>query len=170
MRVSSQDVMARVAAMFDKYPDRFLFGTDNVAPSSIDANVRVFHLWDPIFAKVRPADEAGNLIRQLRTNFRRRADEGAGVGATPMFNNKWSLLASVACVLLTPRRALAQDAGTLPTPSEQKAEVKDQSEQPQGNMSPADQLKLLQLERRDMQQRMNDFDARIRRARDGALE
>lgn len=78
-----------------------------------------------------------------------------------MFNNKWLMLASVACVALLPAPAFAQDAGTLPTPSEQKAEAKDQAKAPQGNLSPADQLKVLQLERREMQERMNDFDARI---------
>ena len=31
--------MGRVAALFDRIPDRFLFGTDNVAPPNIDANV-----------------------------------------------------------------------------------------------------------------------------------
>ena len=34
--------------------DRFLFGTDTVAPTGIEANLRVFHLWDPLFAKLRP--------------------------------------------------------------------------------------------------------------------
>ena len=53
--VASDDLVARTAAMFDRYPDRFLFGTDTVAPPSIDSNVRVFDLWNPIFGKVRPA-------------------------------------------------------------------------------------------------------------------
>lgn len=52
--VSSPDTIDRTAALFDKYPDRFLFGSDNVAPKSIDANVNVFQLWDPIWAKIRP--------------------------------------------------------------------------------------------------------------------
>ena len=52
--IANPDVITRVAALFDKYPDRFLFGTDNVAPATIDANLRVFHLWDPILSRVKP--------------------------------------------------------------------------------------------------------------------
>jgi hypothetical protein len=64
-------------------------------------------------------------------------------------------------VAVLPTRAFAQDAGTLPLPSENKAEAVDLAKQPAQSLSPADQLKLLQVERRDMQERMNDFDARI---------
>jgi len=53
--VSSPEVERNVAALFDQYPDRFLFGTDNVAPTSQEAHLRVFHLWDRIFAQVKPA-------------------------------------------------------------------------------------------------------------------
>jgi predicted TIM-barrel fold metal-dependent hydrolase len=66
---ANPDVIARVAAMFDKYPDRFLFGTDNVAPTSIDANVRVFHLWDPIFAKIRPETKQSILFGNYERIF-----------------------------------------------------------------------------------------------------
>ncbi|HSQ98724.1 MAG TPA: amidohydrolase family protein [Sphingomicrobium sp.] len=67
--VANPDVIARTAALFDKYPDRFLFGTDNVAPTSIDANVRVFHLWDPVFAKVRPATKQAILFGNYERIF-----------------------------------------------------------------------------------------------------
>ncbi len=52
--ISSSDAVARTAALFDEYPDRFLFGTDVVAPASIEAGTRVYHLWDGIFARVHP--------------------------------------------------------------------------------------------------------------------
>jgi predicted TIM-barrel fold metal-dependent hydrolase len=82
---ANPDAIARTAALFDKYPDRFLFGTDNVAPTSIDANVRVFHLWDPIFAKVRPQTRQailfGNYERIFdRARTRVRAWEQAHAG------------------------------------------------------------------------------------------
>ena len=67
--VANPDVIARTAALFDKYPDRFLFGTDNVAPSSIDANVRVFRMWDPVFAKVRPATRQAILFGNYERIF-----------------------------------------------------------------------------------------------------
>lgn len=66
---ANPDVIARTSAMFDKYPDRFLFGTDNVAPPTIDANIRVFHLWDPIFAKVRPATKQAILFGNYERIF-----------------------------------------------------------------------------------------------------
>jgi predicted TIM-barrel fold metal-dependent hydrolase len=52
--VSSPEVAAKVAAMFDRYPTRFLFGTDNVAPPDLATDVKVFRLWDPVFAAIRP--------------------------------------------------------------------------------------------------------------------
>lgn len=67
--VSNPDVIARVSAMFDKYPDRFLFGTDNVAPPNIDANLRVFHMWDPIFAKIRPETKQAILFGNYERIF-----------------------------------------------------------------------------------------------------
>jgi len=67
--IANPDVIARTSALFDKYPDRFLFGTDNVAPSSIDANVRVFHLWDPIFSKVRPETKHAILFGNYERIF-----------------------------------------------------------------------------------------------------
>lgn len=52
--LSSPDVIGRVAQLFDRYPDRFLFGTDNVAPPDQTAHLKVFNLWEPIFQKIRP--------------------------------------------------------------------------------------------------------------------
>ena len=39
------------AALLDKYPDRFLFGTDNVAPADQATQLRVYDLWAPIWAQ-----------------------------------------------------------------------------------------------------------------------
>jgi predicted TIM-barrel fold metal-dependent hydrolase len=52
---ATPESISRVAAMLDRHPDRFLFGTDNVAPASAEAHFKVFHLWDPVFSRVRPA-------------------------------------------------------------------------------------------------------------------
>jgi Amidohydrolase len=45
----------RVAEVFNNYPDRFLFGTDNVAPPDQAEQLRVYHLWDPVWAQLTPA-------------------------------------------------------------------------------------------------------------------
>jgi len=52
--VSSPEAIANTAAMLNKYPDRFLFGTDNVAPADQAAQLRVFNMWDPIWARLTP--------------------------------------------------------------------------------------------------------------------
>jgi hypothetical protein len=67
---ASPDVEARTAALFNHFPDRFLFGTDVVAPKDQDAQMRVFHLWDGVFARLTP--EASLAIR--KTNYLRMFD------------------------------------------------------------------------------------------------
>jgi hypothetical protein len=82
--VSSPEIEAQVAAMFDRYPMRFLFGTDNVAPPDQAAHLKTFHLWDGIFARVKPATSVairkGNYARLFDTaRARVRAWEKANV-------------------------------------------------------------------------------------------
>lgn len=67
--ISSPGSIERVAAMFDRHPDRFLFGTDNVAPSDIRSNVKVFDMWAPIFARVRPATKQAILFGNYERIF-----------------------------------------------------------------------------------------------------
>ena len=68
--LASPQVESRVASLFNKYPDRFLFGTDVVAPADQSAQLRVFHLWDPIFAQLTPRTSLA--IR--KTNYERLFD------------------------------------------------------------------------------------------------
>jgi hypothetical protein len=60
--IANAAVEKRVAAMFNSHPDRFLFGTDNVAPADQATQLRVYHLWDPIWAQLTP--EASVKIRK----------------------------------------------------------------------------------------------------------
>jgi hypothetical protein len=64
--ISSPETEKQVAAMLNKYPDRFLFGTDNVAPPDQAEQLRVFHLWDPVFAQLTPA--ASQAVRIANYN------------------------------------------------------------------------------------------------------
>jgi hypothetical protein len=66
---ATPESIVRVAAMLDRYPDRFLFGTDNVAPASSDAHFRVFHMWDPVFARVRPATKTAVTLGNYERLF-----------------------------------------------------------------------------------------------------
>jgi hypothetical protein len=60
--IANPEIEKRVAAMFNSYPDRFLFGTDNVAPPDQATQLRVYHLWDPVWALLTP--EASLKIRK----------------------------------------------------------------------------------------------------------
>jgi predicted TIM-barrel fold metal-dependent hydrolase len=44
----------RMADMLNKYPDRFLFGTDVVAPGSVDAMVAVYDAYAPLWKMLTP--------------------------------------------------------------------------------------------------------------------
>jgi hypothetical protein len=59
--VASPQAIENVSAMLNKYPDRFLFGTDNVAPADQAMQLRVFDLWDPIWTRLTP--EASRKVR-----------------------------------------------------------------------------------------------------------
>ncbi|WP_237068345.1 amidohydrolase family protein [Microbulbifer guangxiensis] len=69
--IASPEAIERTARMLNKYPDRFLFGTDNVAPADQETQLKVFHMWDPVFAKLSP--EAKEKI--LKGNYERLFDE-----------------------------------------------------------------------------------------------
>jgi len=56
--VSSPQSIERVAAAFERHPDRFLFGTDNVAPADLKGHLRVYEMWEPIFDRLNPATKA----------------------------------------------------------------------------------------------------------------
>jgi predicted TIM-barrel fold metal-dependent hydrolase len=53
--VSSPQAISNTSAMLNKHPERFLFGTDNVAPGEQATQLRVYHLWDPIWKLLTPA-------------------------------------------------------------------------------------------------------------------
>jgi Amidohydrolase len=70
--VASPEAIARVAAMLNKYPDRFLFGTDTVAPAGPAPYFAVFDMWTPIWRLLTP--EASLKVR--KGNYERIFDEG----------------------------------------------------------------------------------------------
>jgi len=59
--VSSPESIENTAAMLNKYPERFLFGTDNVAPADQTAQLRVYDMWAPIWSRLTP--EASLKVR-----------------------------------------------------------------------------------------------------------
>jgi len=59
--VESAASLARVAEAINHHPERFLFGTDCVAPKSQKSMTDVFHRYDPLWKVLRP--EASRMVR-----------------------------------------------------------------------------------------------------------
>jgi hypothetical protein len=59
------------ADLINRYPDRFLFGTDEVAPSDTAKYLKVYDQYAPLFALLTP--EAGAKLR--KGNYERLFDE-----------------------------------------------------------------------------------------------
>ena len=59
------------AALINRYPDRFLFGTDEVAPTTQANYLRVYAQYAPLFAQLTP--EASEKVR--KSNYERLFDE-----------------------------------------------------------------------------------------------
>jgi predicted TIM-barrel fold metal-dependent hydrolase len=68
--IQSPEIEQRVANAFNAHPERFLFGTDNVAPADQATQLRVYELWNPIWSQLTP--EASLKIR--KTNYERIFD------------------------------------------------------------------------------------------------
>jgi hypothetical protein len=67
----ASDATATLAAnLINKYPDRFLFGSDTVAPRTPDAFFGVYEMYKPLWAKLTP--EAREKV--LRGNYERLFD------------------------------------------------------------------------------------------------
>ena len=70
--VSSPEATERTASLLNRYPDRFLFGTDTVAPKDAAAYYAVYDMWKPVFDLLTP--EAKQKV--LRGNYERIFDQG----------------------------------------------------------------------------------------------
>ena len=69
--VATPESIARVAAAINRHPDRFLFGTDEVAPSTQESYLKVYNIYAPLLAQLTP--EAREKL--LKGNYARLFDE-----------------------------------------------------------------------------------------------
>jgi len=60
--VSSPEATQRTAALINRHADRFLFGTDEVAPPDQQQYLRVYRQYDPLWRLLTP--EAQQLVKQ----------------------------------------------------------------------------------------------------------
>jgi amidohydrolase family protein len=70
--IASPQSINRVAGMLNKYSDRFLFGSDTVAPSGPAPYFAVFDMWAPVWRLLTP--DASLKVR--KGNYQRIFDEG----------------------------------------------------------------------------------------------
>ena len=83
---ATPESIKRTADMFNKYPDRFLFGSDVVAPKSADSMIAVYDAYAPIRSLLTPEAKAkifkGNYERIFdQARMKVRAWEKANVNA-----------------------------------------------------------------------------------------
>jgi hypothetical protein len=70
--VATPESIARVSSMLNRYPERFLFGTDTVAPAGPDPYFAVFEMWAPVWRQLTA--EASLKVR--KGNYERIFGEG----------------------------------------------------------------------------------------------
>jgi len=69
--VASPEATKVTANLLNRYPDRFLFGTDEVAPPDQETYLRVYKLYAPLWSQL--SDEASRKIR--KENYERIFDQ-----------------------------------------------------------------------------------------------
>jgi Amidohydrolase len=70
--VASAQSIERVSSVLNRYPDRFLFGTDTVAPAGPAPYYAVFDIWAPIWQRLTPDVS----LKVRKRNYERIFDEG----------------------------------------------------------------------------------------------
>ena len=68
--VATPESIGRVVTVLNRYPDRFLFGTDTVAPAGPAPYFAVFDMWQPVWRQLTP--EASLKVR--KGNYERLFD------------------------------------------------------------------------------------------------
>jgi hypothetical protein len=69
--VATPDSLQRSADLLNRYPERFLFGTDNVAPKDAAAHYRVYDMYQPLWDMLTP--QASEMVR--KGNYLRLFDD-----------------------------------------------------------------------------------------------
>jgi predicted TIM-barrel fold metal-dependent hydrolase len=70
--VASPESISRVSTILNRYPDRFLFGTDTVAPAGPAPYFAVFEMWTPVWRQLTPETS----LKVRKTNYERLFDAG----------------------------------------------------------------------------------------------
>jgi len=68
--VASPETVKATAQLISKYPDRFLFGTDEVAPADQDKYLKVYNMYKPLLEQLTPETRQ----KLLKGNYKRIYD------------------------------------------------------------------------------------------------
>ena len=68
--VATPETIKATADLINKYPDRFLFGTDEVAPADQDKYLKTYNLYAPLLAQLTPETKQ----KLLKGNYERLFD------------------------------------------------------------------------------------------------
>ena len=68
--VANPQIIENAARFLNEYPDRFLFGTDEVAPQEQQQYLKVYNMYDPLWKRLKP--EARDKVKKL--NYERLFD------------------------------------------------------------------------------------------------
>lgn len=69
--IATPETIQATADLINRYPDRFLFGTDEVAPTDQAQYLEIYDMYAPLFAKLTP--EASEKVR--KGNYERLFDQ-----------------------------------------------------------------------------------------------
>nr|WP_298726474.1 amidohydrolase family protein [uncultured Steroidobacter sp.] len=69
--LATPETTRRVAQTINEFPDRFLFGTDEVAPTDQQSYLKIYEMYQPLFAQLTP--DASEKLR--KGNYERLFDE-----------------------------------------------------------------------------------------------
>jgi predicted TIM-barrel fold metal-dependent hydrolase len=69
--VSNPETTQATADLINKFPDRFLFGTDEVAPATQEKYLKVYHIYQPLWRLLTPTTRQ----KVLKGNYARLFDE-----------------------------------------------------------------------------------------------
>jgi predicted TIM-barrel fold metal-dependent hydrolase len=67
--VASAMSVSNTATIINKYSDRILFGTDNVASTSQEKHIEVFHIYDPLWQVLTPEVREKIVMKNYETLF-----------------------------------------------------------------------------------------------------
>jgi hypothetical protein len=78
--VATPESTKTVADFINQYPDRFLFGTDEVAPPDQQKYTRVYYQYEPLWKSLEQQRERKSPEGKLRAPLQYREDQGQNVG------------------------------------------------------------------------------------------